>query len=224
MPHPRTAFRPPLALSIIAISTAALSLSACASVILTGPEPAPSASVSEPVDPTVSPSPAPSPSASVRPAVIPTDCSKVVSAASYDGFFMGTPLNDPGFADPTLVGSIAPVPPPAGATPAEAVYSAVELRCIWRDPNADITGLYIDYSRVDATVAAQHLEQLAAEGYTCTDANGGRQCQVVFPNEQYPVDEGHTVLARDGVVIDVRQANFATVNLMAALTAVVWGG
>ena len=159
MSHPRAAFRPPLALSIIALSTAALSLSACASVTLTALEPAPSASVSEPVDPTLSPSPTPTPtpSAAVRPAVLPTDCAKVVSPASYDGFFLGTPLNDPGFVDPSLVGSIAPVPPPAGATPAETVYSAVELNCVWRDPNADITGLYVAYSRVDAAIAAQHL-------------------------------------------------------------------
>ena len=219
MPHRR-----PSALTLLAATIIAVSLSACTPVALTAVAPSPSASEStqpEP-SPSESPTPTPTPSASAVPANVPTDCRKVVDAASYDGFFQGTPLNDPGFVDPTLVGPIAPVPPPAGASAGEAVDSAVELRCIWRDPNADITGMSIEYSRVDPAIATQYVTDLAAQGYTCTDANGGRQCQLVQPNEQYPVDEANTVLARGGVVIDVQQANFPTVNLMAALAAVVW--
>ena len=223
MPHRR-----PSALTLLAATIVAVSLSACTPVALTAVEPSPSASETiqpEPSpneSPSASPTPTPSPSASVVPANVPTECTKVVDAASYDGFFQGTPLNDPGFVDPTLVGPIAPVPAPTGASAGEAVASAAELRCIWRDPNADITGMSIEYSRVDPAIATQYVADLAVQGYTCSDANGGRQCQLVQPNEQYPVDETNTVLARGGVVIDVQQANFPTVNLMAALAAVVW--
>jgi hypothetical protein len=140
----------------------------------------------------------------------------------YTAIFGDTPLNDPAVVGSEGAGKVEPTAAPAGATAQEVLSSATQLRCIWRDPNADITYLEATVATVDTAIAATYLDGLPAGGYTCTEANGGRQCQLIKPNEQYPVDEGHTEFVRDAVYISVNQANFPTKNLLGAIVATLW--
>jgi len=198
-------------------------------LVLTGcaaDEPAPT-TASDSATETPAPT-APSDSATEAPATpstaaVPTDCATVVDAATYAATFGETPRNDPALDYPDGLGAVAPTSPPAGASTDETITSGIELRCIWRDPGADISFLLLEAGRVTPEAAQARLEQLAAEGYTCEDQLGGRQCQLVRPNEQYPVDEADTQFVRDDVLIRVQQANVPTTGLMAAVVARIWG-
>ncbi len=173
--------------------------------------------------PSTSPSAAPSPSASAVPAVaIPTDCRELVSTETYATLFEGTPLNDPGFLGETPAGAIEPTEPPAGATPEQILASAARLYCVWRDPNADITGLVAAIAEVEVAVAEEQLQILADRDYTCDEAFEGRRCQLVRQNDIYPVEEGHTVFLRDEVYITVDQFNFPTSGLLEEMVTRLW--
>ena len=191
----------------------ALLLTGCAT-----DDPAPAAPSHYATQPPAS-SATPSPTA----AGLPTDCATVFDAATYEATFGETPLNDPALQYPDELGALAPTTPPAGASTDEAIESGVELRCIWRDPGADISFLLLEAGRVTPEAAQARLDQLAADGYTCADQLEGRQCQLVRPNEQYPVDEADTQFVRDDVLIRVQQANVPTTGLMAAVVARIWG-
>lgn len=151
------------------------------------------------------------------------DCRSLVSADRYDDIFLGTPLNDPGTVDVSITGVLTPTAPPEGASPEEILAAAAQLRCIWRDPGADITSIAVTIARVDVAVADAHLDEIAASGYTCTEAHSGRACQLVQPNDQYPVDEAFTYFLRDDVYISVVQANFPTDDLLGDMASVIWG-
>jgi hypothetical protein len=169
---------------------------------------------------TAAPSTTPAPQAA--PVNIPNDCRQLVDPQTYAATFGGTPLNDPNVIGPVAAGAVEPSAPPAGATTKAILSSATQLRCIWRDPGADVTYLEATVATVDAVVAAQYLDELPASGYTCTMANGGQQCQRVQPDPQYPVDVGDTSYLRDNVYIYVGQANFPTHNLIGSIVATLW--
>lgn len=184
-----------------------------------------------PSDPTPTPSSgpvpgadaSPSPSGSAAPAVtLPTECADLVSEETYAAVFASTPLNDPGFLGETPAGAIEPTQPPAGATAEQILASAARLYCVWRDPNADITGLVAAVAVVDMVVAEQQLQLLSERGYTCGDVFGGRRCQLVRQNELYPVEEGRTVFLRDDVYITVEQNNFPTDGLLEEIVTLLW--
>ena len=205
----------------MALSAKFATLTLVGALLLTGcatDDPAPAA----PSD-SATRSPATSATPSPTAAGLPTDCATVFDAATYEATFGATPLNDPALQYPDELGAISPTSPPSGASTDETIESGVELRCIWRDPGADISFLLLEAGRVTPEAAQARLEQLAAEGYTCEDQLGGRQCQLVRPNEQYPVDEADTQLVRDDVLIRVQQANVPTTGLMAAVVARIWG-
>lgn len=209
---------------------AALALTACSQVSLTAIDALPTSSASPATPSTSAPrtaSPGPSPSASSKtstaPAAIPTACSKVVSPDAYATIFGGTPLNDPKVVGPSDSETLTPMPSETGAAPGDIVFNAVSLRCVWRDPAADITGISIEYSRVEGSVATAYLAELEASGYSCGDAAGGVRCQQTGIEPQYQVDVAQTVLARDGIVISVNQANFPTDNLLSQLAVAIWG-
>ncbi|MEO7123678.1 MAG: hypothetical protein ABI400_11295 [Lacisediminihabitans sp.] len=177
------------------------------------------------------PGAAPAPTTSATPSAapqkaaftIPSDCHNLVNAATYSAVFAGTPLNDPRVVNPGEAGPLQPKTAPSGVTPEVVLASATQLRCVWRDPGADVTYLEATVATVDPAVASTYLDALAAQGYTCKQANGGRQCQLVAPNTQYPVDDAHTVLLRDTVYIYVGQSNFKTTNLMGSIATTIWG-
>ena len=184
--------------------------------------------------PSASPSttaPAPSPEPAV--ASIPTDCTDVVDAATYAATMGETPLNDPGsFTGQT--GQLQPSPAPEGSDPGEVVRAATQLTCGWRDPRADITGLFVDVATVDSATAASYPAWLAdptaaqtelRDGvvYDCTDRLGGTVCQYTRVEEHYGTTFAETVLVRDDVVVTVRQSNFPTNDLLGAVVTRIWG-
>jgi len=187
-----------------------------------------SASPGESTGGSASPSRSPSPDAAASTPVIPESCETVVDPQTYASTFEGTPLNSPGVVGqeggeyfiPT--GRVDPVAPAEGATPGQVVANQTQLRCIWRDPRADISGLTVEIATVDPAIAALYLASLPADGFECTSVEGGERCQRVRQDEQYPVGVGDTVFLRDSVVITVWQANFPTDNLLGSLVSTVW--
>jgi hypothetical protein len=180
--------------------------------------------------------PAPTPSATpAEPAVarIPTDCTDIVDPATYAATMGETPLNDPDFfTGPT--GQLQPSPAPAGADPYETVVAATQLTCGWRDPRADVTGLFVDVATVDDAAAASYLDWLADPTvdterrgadvvYDCSERLGGTVCQYTTKDQQYDTDFAETVLVRDGVVVTVRQSNYPTDDLLGAIVDRIWG-
>ena len=161
--------------------------------------------------------------------VIPETCETIVNPETYAATFGESPLNDPGVVGQEgteffiQTGRFDPVTPAEGATPGEIVASQTQLRCIWRDPRADITGIGVEMAIVDPGIAREYLTSLASQGYDCAPAEGGERCQHVRTHEQYPVELGDTVFLRDSVVVSVSQGNFPTDGLLGAIVGTVWG-
>ena len=144
-----------------------------------------------------------------------------------------TPLNDPDFFT-GQTGQLQPSPAPEGADPGEVVRAATQLTCGWRDPRADITGLFVDVATVDSATAASYPAWLAdptvdqetrGEGvaFDCTDRLGGTVCQYTTEQLPYDTDYAETVLVRDDVVVTVRQSNYPTDDLLGAIVTRIWG-
>jgi hypothetical protein len=215
--------------SVAPLALVLLSLAGCAGTDISpdaagAPSPTPSASASS--EPSAVPSPTPGSTETASPVALPADCEDIVSAEAYAAVFGSTPLNPENF--PTRSGGprgrITPTTPPAGATPEEVVQSATTLDCLWRDPNADITGIEVLMATVNPAVGAAYLAELADEGYSCEDAHDGRRCHITRPNPDHPeADEGYTRFLRDGVVISVNQVNFSTDDLLGDIVDRIWG-
>ena len=92
-----------------------------------------------------------------------------------------------------------------------------------RDPGADITYLWASVAIVDPLIGGQFMREREAEGFTCEQMHGGVRCQLIQPNEMYPVDEGFTHFLRDDVYVYVGQANLVTNDLLGDIVAQVWG-
>ena len=181
------------------------------------------AAPSEPAATAVGSSPTtPSSSPTAEPVTLPTECADLVAPEVYAVTFFDTPLNDPLIAADYPLGSLAPTPPADGATPGETVASATELRCLWRDPAADVTYLQVELARVAAATSTAYLGSLPGDGYTCADVDNGFRCQIVGTSPLYPVEEATTVYVRDDVVITISQANFPTTNLLGEITGGIW--
>ncbi|HEV7955909.1 MAG: hypothetical protein JWL94_2182 [Microbacteriaceae bacterium] len=146
-----------------------------------------------------------------------------MSPTAYAATFGDLPLNHPAVVGPRDAGAVTPSSPPTGATAEEILSHATQLRCIWRDPMADITYLAATIGTADTATGRLHLEELAASGYTCVGVHGGTRCQMVKPDETYPVDEGYTAFLRDDIYIYVGQANFATEDLLGEFVDNLWG-
>jgi hypothetical protein len=176
------------------------------------PSPSPTADAGE--------SPSAEESASPDGVAIPTDCAEVMSASMYDSAFAEVPLNDEAFGE---AGVLEPEPPPGeGVDPQQAVFSQVSLRCVWRDPDADITGLELTMARVDPEVGAAYLEVLGGAGYTCEQKYDGDWCQRVFTENAYNTEVGSTHFVRDDIYIGVEQTNFPTQGFLADVVETVW--
>ena len=209
-----------LALVTSTVALGALLLTGC-----TAPSPTPSGSPSASASASAggsSPSPSTSASAAADAVAIPKDCEAIVSPAVHAKTFGSTPLNDPTVVDAEFAGAVAPVTPPAGAAADEVLASAAQLRCVWKDPRADITNLQASIGTVDPAVATGYLASLATQGYTCGVKYGGQQCQRISQNEQYPVQDGHTYFLRGTTWITVLQSNFATNGLMGQIVSTLW--
>lgn len=186
-----------------------LGLSACATTA-----PAPD------VDPT--PTPAATTSIPIPPGAIPADCENVVAASSYDSTFGTTPLNDPALGYSERLGMLTPTTPAAGATIEEVVDAATQLRCVWRDPAADVTYLQVQIGSAAAGVGDDYLKSLELDGYTCDETLDGRRCTLTGTDPQYQVEIGDTAFVRDDIVIRIDQANFPTDDLLGAVVSTVW--
>ncbi|SMQ68021.1 hypothetical protein [Agreia sp. VKM Ac-1783] len=180
--------------------------------------------------PTMSPAapettlPAPEPAAFA----IPTDCASLIASTPFASTFGSWPLNDPAVVGNrggpyyTPTGPIAPAPAPSDATLLESMLSATELRCVWRDPQADITNLSVEIGEVTPAISAPYLQSLPADGFSCTQEASAETCVKFTTETKYNVEVGQTVLVRDGVFIRVSQANVSTPGLLDTLVSDVW--
>lgn len=203
--------------------TVAIAVALGASLILAGCTPA--TVVDSSVGPSTSSSPSPdsSPSPTIAAAKIPTDCTKLVSPATYASTFASTPLNDPGVVEFGQSGVITPTPAPPGASDDLVLRSGGELYCVWRNPQADITNFAVRVGTADSAVAQRVFVEAAAAGYTCADKHDGHVCQLMERDETYPVDVAHTLFVRDSVFIDISQANFPTHGVLGEMVTTIWG-
>ncbi|MBF4634329.1 hypothetical protein ITJ38_07945 [Agreia pratensis] len=209
----------------ISISLLAVVLTGCAGAQSTGqPTTAPPSAAY----PTMSPEPTSPPTPEPAAYTIPTDCASLIASTPFTSTFGSWPLNDPAVVGSpgdqyyTPSGSISPTPAPSGATLLQSMLSATELRCVWRDPQADITNLSVEIGEVDPAISAPYLQSLPADGFSCTQDSSAETCEKVTTDTKYSVEIGETVLVRDGVFIRVSQANVSTPDLMDTLVSDVW--
>ncbi|KQO84182.1 hypothetical protein ASF17_01145 [Frigoribacterium sp. Leaf263] len=201
------------------------------------PSTSPAASTSPTAVGSASPTPVPMPTATdvAVPPSIPTDCTDVVDRAAYEATMGDAPLNDPQQYGERPMGRVTPTAPPADADLRAVVDAAGVLRCGWRDPRADITGLGVDVALVDEATAEAYPGWLAGRrepvtesyldgvAYDCSEAYEGTLCQYTTTHEMYGVEMADTVLVRDDVVITVSQANKPTDDLMGSIVSRIWG-
>ncbi len=175
--------------------------------------PAPSPTVTEPPEtptkssapvisePTATPTPTSTPTPTRTPAAIPTDCRALVPEADYDRLFGNIPFRES----------------PDAANAGEVEQPETLLWCSWMDPRADVSGIEI-------FVGDGEHEGYAPlpNGYTCSDHDGGRLCQVKQPAFAYPVDTTYTFFTRDSRWVVIRQTNAPTNGLLAALEQQLW--
>jgi len=152
---------------------------------------------------------------------IPTDCTQIVDAATYAATFGSIPLNPESWLrrDGTARGSRTPSVPEAGAQPFQIVDAAAELDCVWREPQADVSGIFVILGRLDQPTAASLLDQVTAAGATCQEAHGGQLCQQPIEVEQYPIEAAHTWFVRGDLYIAVEQYNVPTNDLIGSMLA-----
>jgi hypothetical protein len=204
-----------------------LSLAGCAGGPSGGATPTPSASATagpgdgETSTPTATPTPTPTEAAGASPVTIPTDCTQIVDSATYAATMADTPLNPEDFVrrDGTARGARTPTAPAADATLVQIVDSAAELDCLWRDPRADITALGVIMGRLDQATSASMLSLAAADGATCSDAQGGRLCQKSGEDVQYQTDQTQTYFVRGDLYVYVNQTNYPTNDLLGSILA-----
>jgi hypothetical protein len=185
----------------------------------TASAPAPTTEPSEPVMPSApesapvqeTPEPAPTPTATPTPVAragtLPTDCRQLVPASEYDRLFGSTPLADPAGSE-------------AGS---DGEGPTVDLSCIWREPQADVSGLSVSLGSDTAEVIADYEALLVRSGYTCADSGAGRLCRLTVADEEYPVDATLTYYSEGSTWLVIRQTNFPTNGLLPAIQQQVWG-
>ena len=162
--------------------------------------------------------------AAATPVTIPTDCTQIVDEAAYTKNFGDIPLNPVEFGySGTASGAKTPSDAGDGASAIETIRAANELSCYWRDPRSDVSGIGVDMARLDPSITGPLLEGFAAEGYDCTTTDGGRLCQLVTPDPQYPVDRTQTYFVRDDIVVTVDQTNVPTDDLIGSIATRLWG-
>ena len=213
----------------VSVTLLAVVLTGCAGAPSSGqptsatPSAAAPTTSTEPSAPETTP-PAPEPATYT----IPTDCASLIASTPFTSTFGSWPLNDPAVVGSpdgpyyTPSGSISPTPAPSDATLLEAMVSATELRCVWREPQADITNLVVEIGEVDPAVSAAYMQSLPTEGFSCTQEGSAETCEMFATESKYNVEVGQTVLVRDGVFIRVTQANVSTPDLMDTLVSDVW--
>ncbi|WP_209559824.1 hypothetical protein [Frigoribacterium sp. PvP032] len=182
-----------------------------------GATPSPTAEPTEPTD-----TAEPTETAVAAPLVtIPTDCTQIVDASTYATTFGSIPLNPESWLrrDGTARGSRTPSVPEAGAQPFQIVDAAAELDCVWREPQADVSGIFVILGRLDQPTAASLLDQVTAAGATCQEAHGGQLCQQPIEVEQYPIEAAHTWFVRGDLYIAVVQYNVPTNDLIGSMLA-----
>jgi len=202
---------------VIVVSLAALfALTACAT-------PTSSADLSTaPTSPSVSATPTSTPTPTINTASIPTDCATLVDSATYESTFGNTPLNDPSIAEYYPLGVLEPVVSAPDASIEQVIVDGTQLRCLWRDPGADITNLQVEIGTVPPATSDEYLGTLPAAGYTCESVLEGSRCTLTGTEPQYQVEEADTVFVRDDVVIHISQDNFPTNNLLGSVASGIW--
>lgn len=200
----------------------------------TSTTPSPTGSATPAAPTTVTPSkptqstPAAKPTITPMVAKIPTDCKALVPANSYASIFKGAPLNDPGIVGTpdseyyTPNGSITPKDSSYPGNPRAEVRDRAELRCIWRDPRADISGISVEIARLKPELKQKFQTDLTELAYTHKPGDGGEVWRQTRTDEQYGVNVTETILFRDNVTISIWQANTPTNNLLGTIVGQVW--
>jgi len=172
--------------------------------------------------PDATPTPEPTTTINIPAITIPADCENLVDAATYEATFGSTPLNDPSLAENYPVGNLPPATAPDGAAIDEVVEAGTQLRCVWRDPGADVTYLQVQIGSAGEGVGVEYLKKLQLDDYTCDETLGGTRCTLTGTDPQYQVEIGDTAFVRDDMVVRIDQANFPTENLLDAVVATLW--
>ena len=201
--------RAPLA-ALVGVAVCCALLSGCKAPGIESPSPSASGGSSE--------SAAPSDEATATVA-LPTDCVDTMSDDVYASTFAAVPLNDPAFGPS---GAVEPDPAAPGSDIELVVAGQFTLVCIWQDPAADITGLRLSLGQVAVDDGEAYLEELEDQGYECKNRYDGQWCQYISNDTQFGVEKGHTAFLRDGVFIEVRQANFPTNGFLADVVETIW--
>lgn len=213
----------------VSVTLLAVMLTGCAGVASNGQPTTTPPSASTPTtsaEPAVPETTPPAPEAAVY--TIPTDCASLIDSTPFTSTFGSWPLNDPAVVGspggPYYMpsGSISPTPAPSDATLLESMLSATELRCIWRDPQADITNLSVEIGEVEPAISAAYMQSLPADGFSCIAEDSAETCTKFSTDSKYNVEIGQTVFVRDGVFIRVSQANVSTPDLLKTLVDDVW--
>lgn len=172
--------------------------------------------------------PTATPTAEPIKATVPNDCKAVVPTYSYNSFFKDVPLNDPGVVGTpdseyyTPNGAITPKDSSYPGNVRAEVRDRAELRCVWRDPRSDISGLTVEVAHLKPELAQSYQAQLKKEGYTVKSSEGGQLFQQSRTDNQYSVDVTDTILFRDDLAVTINQANFPTSNLLGAVVGQIW--
>lgn len=187
----------------IAAGLLALVLSGCGGSGSSEPTGTPTPTATATPTATISPTPTPT----VVPAVLPTDCAQVGTAATRAATV----------DQMTEYGDAAeftrPVPP--GAT--------LALGCNWIA--GDATGYLLLISQADAAAAQTYAEStLPADGYTCQVGDAPAYiCTQTLTGTVEPVDTLETIYVRDGAWIYQAATNTDGESLLTELVASIWG-
>lgn len=185
------------------------------------PEPAPSATTPSSAPITGRPTPRPT-STPDTVASVPTDCRAIVPASEYDRLFGDAPLMQV-FPDP---GSPAAnqIQAEKDSTRRDPLAGPTTLYCLWRDSQADITGLAVTLGTGTPEQMAE-LERTTFQGWspTCDERDGIRTCRAVRSDPQYGTDWARTTYVRGDTWLVIDQSNFPTNGLLPAIVGEVWG-
>lgn len=200
--------------------SASLTVTGCFPISVIGPSP----SASKPTT-TPSSSPDPSPSPTVEAVPIPTDCALLVSAETYASTFATRTLNDPLFVSPERSGVLNPTVAPPGSSDWGVQAHATQLYCVWssQDPVLGYRSFVVSIGTLNTAFTDRFLSGPQFKDYTCEEKYEGRVCQVINENSDYDYVQGHTVFARDGVLIDITQENFPTHGVLGEMVTTIWG-
>jgi len=183
--------------------------------------PGPSATTPSSAPITATPTPRPTPtsprSAAAATIPIPAPCSALVPQSEYLRLFGAARLIETVF-DGDRVGPSTPQERIDGLTAPDA-----QLSCDWQNEGSPAELSIMISRRTPEEIAADEQVALRYAGGRCEDQFGGRVCSFSNIDELAQQEHTVTIFARDGIVVNVDQADFPTNGLLPAVVGEIWG-